>query len=317
MREATDKENLYKRWRDAAYQGLFAPVSADDPWLGKFRIKNKSGPWVPISIELESPTDPETGELDGDEEIVGVVGFRGRQMKVSPLDSPSKNPETDYSSWWLWAATHPVTEEDYWAAFEGGSWPDDAPGSNVRASDDFDTLVDQIVSATEIAAEIKTIEDKRSADQAANLKDRIVSLHKACEEMRVAEKRVFDEGARAVQAKYVPHIMAATSAIDYLRKLLTPYMVGVAEKAKAAVVAAGGSPEGVEVKVRAGGMSGRRTGTRKVKVVTINDQAAAFAHIMATPGPEVIEALTKAVNRRATAGEAIPGVTVTEETKVI
>jgi hypothetical protein len=314
MRAATDVKNLYKWWRDAAYRGAFGPISADNPELGRYRIRRGNGePWTPVSIELESHVDPETGELTEDEKIVAIIGFRGAQRKVDPLAPPGKDPGT---SWWLWAAKQPVTDEAYESAFDAGDWPDAAPGTNYGPPpDSYEAIVDQIVSATEIAAELKEVKDKNAADQAANLKDRIMALQNAAEGMRVAEKKPWLEGERAVEAKYKPHLMATKSALEHLRKVLKPWFDGVINEAKAAVVAAGGSPQGVEIKARAGGMGGRRTGIKAIKVCVIEDFAAAFNHVK--EDPDIRDYATKVIERRAKAGEPIPGTKIIEETKVL
>lgn len=74
-RTPTPREQVYA-WHRAALNGLRPPIHEGHPEAGWFLTRLQArGAYVPGSIWLEQPTDPDTGELVGDEtyraEILG------------------------------------------------------------------------------------------------------------------------------------------------------------------------------------------------------------------------------------------------------
>lgn len=72
------------------------------------------------------------------------------------------------------------------------------------------------------------IETQKQADAIAKLQDEIRNALQVAEELRVKEKQPYDEGAKAVQAKYNPYTQKdkgkAPLAIDACKKALLPYL---------------------------------------------------------------------------------------------
>jgi hypothetical protein len=85
------------RWHRAAMAGK-TPAITHEPECGWFRRKLvKGGPYVPVRIFLEQETDPETGELLGDEIMRCEVAGKRRP------------PEEE----WTWVADKPISREEY------------------------------------------------------------------------------------------------------------------------------------------------------------------------------------------------------------
>lgn len=338
MRQATNEAEAYKRWRDAAYKGVFAPIQEGDPWLGKFRIRRKDGQsWTPVSIELQQETDPETGELIGDEKIVAIVGFKGNQTQLDPLRGMGQDNDNGKESWtslWLWCASNPVTDEDYFQAYETGRWPDAAPGeANFKPADEFEALVDQLDAIEASANAFDKIEDKRTADQVANLKDRALDVSNAIEKIRVEKKAPILEEGKRIDATYGEPRDRGKGIVERLRKLLKPWFAKIeaeaeaerqkaikaSQEAAAKAEEAGAEPAYIPppepVRARVGGMGGRKTSSRKEMVVTIVDYGKALLALK--DDPDVKAAVEKAAKRRARANVETDGVAVSYDTKVV
>jgi len=303
MREPSSQDALFAWYYAALKHGAGspqAPIHADEPRCGYFRVKAKNGIALPAYIAMEQPKD-ENGKLAGDETLICQIS----------------NVVRDPYAAWTYLAGHPVPYPAFKQAWETGKWPDDAPGENFQASDTLEGLTDQLKSMVENAAAFKTITTQTQCDQAANLKDRLMQVHKALDDMRIAEKRPHDEAAMAVQNKFRKWLAEAFDAVDALRIAMKPFMEQAQEAAKRAAVEAGGEGAAAAISIRAsaGGMGGRRTSTRKSKVpVIVNYKTAAIAVI---DEPEVMAAVDKAVKRWFREGKTAPGVEVREETKVI
>lgn len=302
MRQPSDQDKAFTWYFAALKYGAGspqAPIHADEPQCGYFRIK-LNGQVLPAYIALESPVD-ENGELDGDERLI---------CKIS-------NVERDPHQAWTWLAGHPVAYDYFKAAWETGKWPDEAPGANFQFSDSLDGLTDLLEAMMINASKLGPIDSQVKCDQAANLKDRVQACHKAMEAMRRAEKAPLDKAAQAVQNKFLPHLAKAMNLIDELRLAMEPWLTKAREAARAAAVevAGEGAAANIEVKARAGGMEGRRTGLRDRRVpVIVNYKTAAIAVL---DEPEVKAGVEKAVKRWFREGKTAPGVEVREESKVI
>lgn len=309
MRQPSKQDALYA-WYYAALEfgpgSPQAPIHADEPQCGYFRLKGKNGnAALPCYIAMEAPTDPETDELSGDERLICKVRGGGIEIVRDPGNA------------WVYLAGHPVPYEAFTQAWETGRWPDDAPGANFTPSDELSGLVDQLSSMLGHVHEFKRIESQVQCDQAANLKDRLLECHKALDAMRKAEKEPHDKAAHAVQAKFLPYLAKARDAVDELRIAMGPWLRRVETEAKAALEAAGGAGAAAQFqpKARAGGMSGKRTSTRTSKLpVIVHYKTAAIAVL---DEPEVVKAVEAAVKRWFREGKTAPGVEVQEETKVI
>lgn len=89
---------MYRAVRSGAPGAGGLPQITQEPQCGWFKRRLvKGGPWVPARIWLEQPTDPETGELAGDEVMRCEVGGKERD----PVDE------------WTWLCSAPITEADF------------------------------------------------------------------------------------------------------------------------------------------------------------------------------------------------------------
>lgn len=97
MRRPTPREHVYD-WHSRAIRGERMPIHDSTPHAGWYLARLQArGAYVPGSIWLEQPTDPDTGELIGDEvyraEILG-----------EPRDADDA---------WLWLAKRPICKLYY------------------------------------------------------------------------------------------------------------------------------------------------------------------------------------------------------------
>lgn len=303
MRQATDRGAFFRYWQDATEKGIFGPIHADHPQGGFYRHKHEG----PVAIWLDQELDD--GELAKPEEIKCLVGINGKAELVG------FNRACEI---WTWVAKHPIKEDDYRKAWSTGIWPGEDHGLPNRPADSFEELADQIDSAVSLIGLFPQIETKEDADRVANARDRLNELCAQAETLRKAEKKPFDDGAKAVQAKYKPYLDAATGAIAYCRSLLTPFLNKVAQEAtkaaREAASAAGGESAAQAVQapaVRVGGAGGRRTGLRTVTTVEITDYEACLAYVKNYE--DVKAAVFKTASHLAKAGAEVPGVKVTKE----
>lgn len=70
----------------------------------------------------------------------------------------------------------------------------------------------------------KPIDSQEQADELSNLLNLIRDARKAADEARKEEKRPFDEGAKAVQAKYKPLLEKADTAASVVKQALQPWL---------------------------------------------------------------------------------------------
>lgn len=92
MRAPTPREQVYA-WHSAALRGERPPIHEGEPHAGWFLTRLQArGAYVPGSIWLEQPTDPETGELTADE-----------TYRAEILGQPQ-----DAHDAWLWLAKRPI-----------------------------------------------------------------------------------------------------------------------------------------------------------------------------------------------------------------
>lgn len=305
MRAPTSQDAQYAWYFSALKHGAGspqAPIHADEPQCGYFRLKLKDGALLPAYIAMEGPVDPETGELAGDERLICYVGKVARDPHQA----------------WTWLAGHPIAYEAFDQAWKTGVWPDQAPGANFQPSDDLDGLLDQLATMLETKAKLpKVVSTQTECDQAANLKDRLLAVHKGLEALRKAEKEPHDKAAAAVQAKFLPWLGKARDAADELRQAMSPFLLKAQEAAKRAAAEACGESAAAALSVRptAGGLEGKRTSLRGKKVPVIVHYKSAALSVL--DEPEVVAAVEKAVKRLFREGKTAPGVEVKEEATVI
>ena len=281
----------YAWWGDAL-AGNIGPIHDGHAQCGFYRKrKYKNGPWVPVAIWRD-----ESGQLEG------------------LCDGDDLNAD-QVAEIWTWICTEPISEETYRAVAENGEpWPDEVRGlgDNKPPEDEgFSSLKEQIERVVQLAKDaIKSgIKDKTTADQAANIRDRLNELKKQADEKRRAEKKPHDDAGKEVQHKWKPIIDAANEAATSLRGPIGKVLADLQRQENQKAVA---SDEPVApAKAKVGGAHGRRTALRTQTTIEITDYAAALAALK--DEQEVREAVERIAARRAQAGVETPGVAINQE----
>lgn len=98
MREPSSPESKWAWW-ESAVAGRSPPIVEEEPHPGFYKLRRwpRLPYWLPVYVWIESPIDPETGELVDDERIRCEV------------DGKAANAKTR----WTWFAHHPITEEEF------------------------------------------------------------------------------------------------------------------------------------------------------------------------------------------------------------
>ncbi len=128
MRRPTPSHELYA-WYEKALRGEVVPMHEMEPHPGFYRRRLvKGGPWVPASIWMDQPTDPETGELTGPEEL---------RAEVNGV------PE-DPALVWTYVCANPISETEYRFMHKDSAWarqyaPDDPKAKPREAIDHLKT----------------------------------------------------------------------------------------------------------------------------------------------------------------------------------
>jgi hypothetical protein len=99
--------------------------------------------------------------------------------------------------------------------------------------------------------------------------------------------------------------------------MIEPWLIKGQEAARAAVVSQSGEAAAAQLDIRpkAGGLSGTRTYLKSSKVVEIVDYEAALAHVK--DNAAVKDCVAKVCKSLVKAGQKVPGVEVREEQKAI
>lgn len=213
--------DLYAYWSRNLAGDADAPKPRDgQPQAGFYRMRrNKDAPWSPVAIWP-----------DDDGTLVAATG----QNFSEPLDAVRI---------WLSVAHHPVSEDAARHAAEHGRWPGEPPpmppvnvepvsspagddartgigGNNPPEDDGAESLLEQLLQQSREAedwlrkTEIKTQED---ADLAANWADRLHTLEKQIEPLRMTRRRPLQEALDKIQAMFAPRQDAAKRLIRSLR----------------------------------------------------------------------------------------------------
>jgi hypothetical protein len=225
---------------------------------------------------------------------------------------------------------NPVTEEAYRAVAERGeSWPDEhelvpMQGHN-RPPEDFsyeglrdaiEPLAREAIQRIDFGPAVTTQDE---ADQLANLSDRLAELWKKADEARKEEKRPYDEGARVVQLKWSPLLLAAEAYKNVKYKLITPWLQKLeeAKKQEAEAAAAAGEPPAVDDPSRRprAGTRGRATSLKSTKRAEITDYPACLAFF--AESEDVRSTVQMLANRAVRAGLSVPGAKLVEEQKAV
>lgn len=317
----------YDYWR-TTLAGRPAAMTEADPGYGFYYYRRvKNGPRIPVAIYPNGPEGQTVAQVDGNQ-----------------ITDPDKITE-----YWMRCARHPISENLYRARLNLGHWPDEAPAPATAAApelpllrnapaDPFEALAEEVAEYAEHAelflrsnAELK---DDVAGDKAANLRKKLIELHKRADGLHEAEKAPHLAKCREVDGKYAEIRERAKGMADRLRVVVTAYLNRkqreadersraearrIAEEVAAKQAATSNDaqpspPPEVFVptqRVKAGGAYGSRTGLRKEKVLVIED----YEQVLnaTRDHPAVKEAVEKAAKAMVKAGLAVPGTRLDEQ----
>lgn len=257
------------------------------------------------------------------------IGRKGAQRAVK---ADASFAETTFSFFCRQAITAEVYEA---VANNGALWPDDIESFDEARSnfptDPYEALLAELeLLEMKIAEFFKTPVapgDDVRALQADKWKTRAAKLAKDLEALREVEKRPFDEGKKAVQAKFVPHITKADNLKRSVAEGMRAYQLAkddaerearrLKREAEIAAAKAMDEPPPPE-KQEARGRSTVATGTttvvrRHVAVITDLAAVAAFYVGQPNPWPDLVEMLRKMAEKNLKGGVAVPGAELREE----
>jgi len=323
---ATKQDNVpdYTYWQNAL-RGEFGPVHDEPCHPGFWRKRiSRGGAFVPVAVWLDGGN------------LVALVD--GRQVEPD-------------GSLWSYICRYPVTEEAYRRRVETGRWPDEdaavtesleppSIGHNGAPTNPAEIMAGQIEAALNGVSEYTDIRSDEVAAQAQSLRSRLLELSGKADKEREKLKKPILEAGRAIDALWNPLVKSAKEGADAIRKALGAHETRKDQERRAAEAArlkaeqeaaaarakaeAAGkpapkptappppAPEPVQTTLR--GSYGRAASIRVVKVATVTDAAAFYAHIAAMP--ETVEYLAATAKRLVKAGFTPPGVTITEEREV-
>ena len=262
-----------------------------------------------------------------------------------------------------WLNSIAVTHADYKSAMDSGFWSDGKParkmdeaerhGIDVSAGDNAapveETLAEQIATAVAKAEAITKISTEADAKAANELAEKLNVLFKLGDAERAKEKAPFDQGAKDVQARWLPIINPATEArerlvgkgglvkrwlmeeqrkIDEAAAAERKRIIDEGEAARRAneqaaaeaadkgvpapepIAAPAPAPAAEPPRARAGSSFGRATGLRKTVRANITD-ISKLLQALATH-KEMLEFAQTLANRAAKAGIPLDGMEIVE-----
>ena len=322
--------DIWQFWRDAL-AGKEQTIDADSPQCGFYKIRDgKDGPWLPVMIRMD-----------------------GSEMRCRVGDNSNADP----FKIWTWCAARPISKEDAKHAFETGSFPGDAPTIGDNSGEV--SLVEQLrdyVAGTIAWLKGRKIEDKATADQAANRRAEVLRLKGLVEKEWDAKALPHDTAIKALKSEYDAPVKDAEAVNKALREAATAYARAeekrlqdeqnakheaerktAADAAKAIIearakqmrddpIAAHTSPEPelpmappppAPVKVSLGGQVGKVSGLRSYWEAEVTDYAAALQYYAQHPDMiALVQKLSKADAKASKGSITVPGVRFYEDRRV-
>jgi hypothetical protein len=178
---------------------------------GFYRNRAREGGMIPIAIWRDS---------DGK---VWVKNGRGAGKIV-------EDEEAFCERVFSWCCKNPVSEDAYQHFMIENRWPDDAPPPAIEKSnlpeDPFEALKVELQSELEeLEAALKQpVTDSEAASRFGNWRIRFAEAWARGEEMRKVEKKPHDDGAKAVQAKFLPVLTLADRGKNLIDDALRKFM---------------------------------------------------------------------------------------------
>lgn len=313
----------YKYW-ESALAGTFLPVHENEPQLGFWRKRTgRAAGYIPVATWLS-----DSGEL------------------IALVDGRRADNAADV---WTYICQNPITEEQYHQRVRTGKWwdQDDAvteslapPPVGHNQPPESETFKDQIDAALKAVATYVEIKDDVTQAKAQSARSRLLELSRDADKKRETEKAPHLEAGRVVDATWQPLVKSAKTGADTIARVMGAYETKKARDAaevqrkadeaarKALEEAQAKAPIGVMVEPEPvpetavtpaaapiKGAYGRGANVKTIKVATVSDQDAAYAFLKSQP--ELIEVIQKLAQRMVTNGMTVPGVTITEEKKVV
>ncbi len=305
----------YTYWQQAL-RGNFLPIHEGEPQYGFFRKRTgKAAGYAPVAI-----WEGEDGET------------------VATVDGQKYEP----AEIWSFVADKPITEAQFRDRVASGKWHDEddsvtaslsPPPSGHNNPPAVASLQDQIEAALKGVLDYGDILTDETAAKAQSLRSRLLELSREADKTREALKRPHFEAGKAVDELYQPLVKSAKAGADAIAKELGAHETRKArieadrlaaerkrlaeEQAKHAPIGAPEpppepAPSPVATPIR--GAYGRAAAVKVVKIATVVDQDAAYAHLKAQP--ELAALIAKLAQKAVDAGFSVPGVEITEERRV-
>lgn len=288
------RDNDFTWWQHAV-GGVVAPIDANDPQTGYFKVREKrGGELVPVAFWWKD------GEC---------------RCRINGNDVSAERAV----ELWPWASRHPVTYEDYTARIKTGKWPGEHEAvighNKAPMADDAEGIKERIEDLAReaekmIAAGAATSE--AISDQASDLANTFGEIESKIRELHKTEKEPHLEAGRVVDKKWFG---LRDLAADLKRRLklvvVTPFLnkkADEAAKAAQAAVQAGANPETLPQTRITSGSSKRSTALRTQISAEVTDWDAIITALKAHP--DVREAIQKIANASAKAGVELPGMKI-------
>jgi len=185
-------------WWSLALTGEKVEIDADSPQSGFYKMRRfKDGPWLPVMIRMHE----------------GVLRCR-----------VGSDSNADAHDTWTYCAGHPVTKAAAAYAFQHGHWEGDDPtiGDNSKDVSLLEQL-NEYVSATLAWLKGRKIDDKKTADQAANRRAEVLRLKKLVEKEWETKAAPHDTVIKALKLEYDSPVKQAEAANVMLRNAATEF----------------------------------------------------------------------------------------------
>lgn len=302
-------------WYRAQLAGKNPPLEDKLPRCGCYREKNQ-----PVTIRVVN------GEMRA---------WIGRAGSMKSVLADASFAEARFSFFCRSAISFELYDQ---VVNHGAQWPDDIESlDEARANfptDPYEALLAELELLEMKIAEffkepVKPGDDVRAL-QADKWKTRAATLAKDLEALREVEKRPFDDGKKAVQAKFVPHITKAENLKRSVADGMRAYQLAKDDaereakrlKREAEIAAAKAMdepppPEKQEARGRSTIATGNTTVFRR-QVAVITDLAAVANFYVSQPEPwrDLVEMLRKMAEKNLKGGVAVPGAELREERSV-
>lgn len=200
-------------WWHAALKGEKQPVHEGEPHEGRWYMRTKAGPRLPVATWLDG------------EEMIALVGFATDAKRRNPVDI------------WTYICQHPVSEAIYRGAYDTGTWPDDPPAAFAPTSDGAErpneptgdpaaSLKEELAGEKELAEGFlaKPVETQEQADMAGVWAKRLTTLRGRAVDHHKIEKAPILETGREIDTKWFSLRDLADELAGKLKTHVEPFL---------------------------------------------------------------------------------------------